>query len=448
MLMKILILDVYANKIARISKDTFGGYGTVNDYGNGFIPKKLTKLKANSSGWPPLYSVYVAAVIRERGHSVQFEKKTINQLAFMCLEGVDVCLLTSSIVCHETELQAVKFLKHRQMPVGVMGPFAATIPQPYLKAGAFVIKGEPEFFLKNYDLEKLKTTEGILESEANTNINELPFPAWDIVLQNLKPRYSLLGRGETFLPIIATRGCPYSCYHYCAYPLQQGRRVRVRTPQKIVEEMIFWQQTQGVSLFMFRDPVFAINKRHTEQLCHELIDSRKQLKFIVETHLNNLDEGLSKLLKKAGLAMVKCGVESVEDNVLKSAKRFTIPEDQQMEKIRMLEKLGIKVTCFYMIAMPEDTEESVLNMINYAKTINSYGAQFSVFTPYPGTPIFGEYQHKIISDSYEGYTQYDLVFQHKNLTAEQTRNFLGKAYSKYYTNPAWVKKNLLGWFSS
>ena len=35
--MKVLILDVYPETSYRISKDQNGGYGTGNDYGNGFV---------------------------------------------------------------------------------------------------------------------------------------------------------------------------------------------------------------------------------------------------------------------------------------------------------------------------------------------------------------------------------------------------------------------------
>ena len=42
--MKILILDPERNVSHRISKDTSGGYGTGNDFGDTLIPKILKKL--------------------------------------------------------------------------------------------------------------------------------------------------------------------------------------------------------------------------------------------------------------------------------------------------------------------------------------------------------------------------------------------------------------------
>lgn len=72
--MKIVILDVYFSQGARMCKDTNGGYGTVNDYGSGFVAKALTRIKKNSSNWPPLYSVYTAGILRKNEHKVEYIK--------------------------------------------------------------------------------------------------------------------------------------------------------------------------------------------------------------------------------------------------------------------------------------------------------------------------------------------------------------------------------------
>ena len=53
---------------------------------------------------------------------------------------------------------------------------------------------------------------------------------------------SLLFGTEKSLPILATRGCPYSCFKYCVYPLQQGRKPRQRDPKLIVDELEYWSK--------------------------------------------------------------------------------------------------------------------------------------------------------------------------------------------------------------
>ena len=61
--------------------------------------------------------------------------------------------------------------------------------------------------------------------------------------------------------------------------------------------------------------------------------------FIIETHLRILDKELINKLKNIGLKAVKVGVESFDENVLKDANRFTVKKDEQLEKIKELEKI-------------------------------------------------------------------------------------------------------------
>jgi radical SAM superfamily enzyme YgiQ (UPF0313 family) len=120
------------------------------------------------------------------------------------------------------------------------------------------------------------------------------------------------------LPIIATRGCPFSCFRYCVYPLQQGRKVRQRNYKNVVDEMEYWLSTKNVKMFVFRDPVFSINKIYTKAFCEEIINRNLNINFVIETHLKILDSDLIKLLKQAGLKAVKVGVESSDSEILKN----------------------------------------------------------------------------------------------------------------------------------
>ena len=80
------------------------------------------------------------------------------------------------------------------------------------------------------------------------------------------------------------------------------------------------------------------------------------IRFIIETHLRILDSELIKILKKAGLKGVKVGVESGDEEVLKDANRFTIKKDDQLEKIKELEKNKILVSSMFIIGFPSDNE--------------------------------------------------------------------------------------------
>ena len=278
------------------------------------------------------------------------------------------------------------------------------------------------------------------------SLDDLPYPDWESVIKNNKT--SLLFGTDKSLPILATRGCPYSCFKYCVYPLQQGRKPRQREPKLIVDELEYWNKEFDVKMFIFRDPVFSINKKHTIEFCNELINRNLNIRFVIETHLRILDSDLIKILKQAGLKAVKVGVESFDEEVLKASGRFSVTQDQQLEKIRELEKNKVQVSAMYILGFPTDTDETINKTINYSKKLNTTYAQFSVWTPYPGTPVYNEYKDKITAKNYDEFDQYHLVYDHNLFNKKNIRKYLSKAYSSYYLRINWLFKYFRSFITS
>ena len=436
--MKFLILDVYPKRSFRISKDNNGGYGSSNKYGTNLISKAINWFVKKNIDWPPLSSVHCAGILRSFGHDVSYSR----EISYESINDIDCFIIPSSIVCSETEINVIKKLSEFKKKILVIGPFATSNPDIYTKSGGVVIKGEPEMFFYSTKLDKNKLTKlnGIVEIDKIVSLDDLPLPAWDIIFQKYPSMFSLLSLKQKMIPLLATRGCPYSCRFYCTYPLQQGSKVRQRDPKLILNEMKHWKSTLGVNFFIFRDPVFSINKKHTLELCDVLIKSNENFQFIIETHLNNLEIDLVKKLKEAGMIMVKVGVESAVSNVKKDANRFSIDEDVTLKKIREIESLDIHVTTMFILGYPKDTIESCRETIQYAKHINSIITQFTVFTPYPGTPAFEGYKNKIVTNNYEDFTMYNLIFRHKNLSIKDIEDLKNEAYRKCYLNPNWIRK--------
>ena len=435
--MKILILDIYPNKPYRISKDNNGGYGSSNRYGSNLISKAINWFVKKNIDWPPLSAVHIAGILKSKGHEVLYLRKFPERL-----DDYDLFIIPSSIVSCETEINTIKTLNKLNKKIAVIGPFASSNPELYLQQGVFVIKGEPEmfFFNEDIDVKKIQGFSGVVDTFMLSPLDDLPLPGWDIVYDQYPSMFSLLKNKQKMIPLLATRGCPYSCRFYCTYPLQQGIKVRQRNPLLILEEMKYWKTKLGVNFFIFRDPVFSINKKHTLELCDILINSNEKFQFIIETHLNNLDIDLVKKLKAAGMIMVKVGVESAVPDVKKDANRFSIDEDSTYKKIKEIESLGIHVTTMFILGYPKDTIETCKATIDYAKQINSIITQFTVFTPYPGTPAFKDYEKKIITQKYEDFTMYDLVFKHDNLSKDDIEKLKNEAYKKCYLNTNWIKK--------
>ena len=107
--MNILFLDLYPKVPYRISKDQNGAYGTANNYGDNFISKLLNLFVKSSIDCPQLFVVQSIGELKASGHKVKYSKK----IDEVFKDNYDFVVIPSSIVCHETEIEAIKILKKR-----------------------------------------------------------------------------------------------------------------------------------------------------------------------------------------------------------------------------------------------------------------------------------------------------------------------------------------------
>jgi len=436
--MKFVILDVYPNKKHRLIKDTAGGYGTGNDFGNTIFSKILNMYVDNNIGMPAIEIMIISSILK-KNHKVHYTRN-INDNE---IKDCDFVILPSSIIAHETEVLSLSKLKDKK--VFVTGIFANTLKDKYLKDHSIVVKNESDTFFYNLDksgklnkefLESLfLNKDGINDFYSQVSLDDLPYPDWGSYSKKYPLRNNFFSINEKIaIPLLGTRGCPYSCFNYCTYPLQQGRKVRARSVENIINEIKYWQKELGANKFVFRDPVFSINRKHTIEFCNEVINQKLNISFMVETHLNNLDDEMIGLLKSAGLELVYVGVESSSHVVLKDMKRFTVEHDKQYKVIKKCEDAGIKVKTMFIIGNPEDTKDTIIQSIQYSKYLPSLYSQFSVFTPYPGTPVYKDFQDIITETKLENFNQYNLIFNHKNLSRKEISNLKSLAYFSFYFN--------------
>ena len=197
------------------------------------------------------------------------------------------------------------------------------------------------FFHKfNLTIDQINKLPNKISNLKSIDINELSDPGWETIFENYTPKFKFLSNNPS-VNINASRGCPYSCFYYCVYPLQQGRKLRLKNPEKLLNEMINLKEKLGVKNFIFRDPVFSINKKHTIEILNKIIDSKININICIETHLKNIDDELASLLKKAGVKLIYVGIESAVEEVRNNSKRQSEQNDLQIQKINFLEKIEL-----------------------------------------------------------------------------------------------------------
>jgi len=440
--MHVHLLQALDESSLRTNKDTNGGFGTANDFGRGLTARLLKQLKARTMNFPELLPAYARAILMGQGHDVSYAENAVDPKA-------DVVLIQTSTVHSKAELAWAARAK-RESPrirVGFVGGLAAANPHLYAERGDFVIAGELERALLEGHLEDF---EGVVSTGLVSELDDLPFPDWSHI-EARQRGYGLITRKREaggFYPMLTSRGCPMSCGFYCTYPLTQGKQHRSRSPENVVAELRFLKQRFAMSCVLFRDPIFSLEMKRIRRICELVLEQGIRFSWICETHTNCLTPDLVALMARAGCISIKIGVESGDPAVMKKSHRKATREDKQLEIIRCCESHGIKVLAFYILGYMDDDEATVARTIDYAVALNTYGAQFTIATPYPGTPWYRELKaqdakYQLASDL-SRYTQYEPVFRHPKLSAERLRALKSRAYRRYYVRPSYFLKNHLG----
>ena len=124
-MIKFVILDIYPDKKHRLIKDTAGGYGTGNDFGNTLFSKLLNIYVDTNIGMPAIEIMIISSILK-KNHKVHYTR----DLSDKEIDDCDFVILPSSIIAHETEIDAIHKLKHKK--IFVTGIFATTKKEKYL----------------------------------------------------------------------------------------------------------------------------------------------------------------------------------------------------------------------------------------------------------------------------------------------------------------------------
>ena len=141
-MIKFVILDAYPPKKHRLIKDTAGGYGTGNDFGNTLFSKLLNIYVETNIGMPSIEIMIISSILK-KNHSVHYTRDLNDKE----IENCDFIILPSSIIAHETELEALNQLKTKK--IFVTGIFATTKKDKYLTDNSIVVKNESDTFFYN-----------------------------------------------------------------------------------------------------------------------------------------------------------------------------------------------------------------------------------------------------------------------------------------------------------
>ncbi len=428
-----------------VSKDFAGGFGVGQYPGHGGFRGRIIRRFYTRDRRPvALLFGHLASIFRRLGYEVRYTEDRIPG-------GADLYVFCPSLITLNLERRAMASLL-AQKPnarVLVVGLTASVMPEAFEGLDVTIVKGEAEQLLWKLD-EVLARPRSTVQLGTIEDLDRLPLPDWS----PLGPKKFRIGYDFWKFPtalVQASRGCTFKC-NYCPYIILENA-TRFRNPGAVAEEIRYGIRRWGFQSFKFRDPLFGLNRKLVFQLAEHLGRLPRKIQFSIETRIDLMRPEILRLLKRVGLTSITVGIETPDDATLRRYRRAPIKDDRQQEFVALCRSMGIRTVAGFMIGFPDDTEQSIRNVLHYAQFVNPSMANFNIVTPYPGTEFFEGIRPQIADFDFSRYTVYTPVMKYENLTAERVQELHAKCFNRFYFRWGYLRDNanvfwprLAGWW--
>jgi len=446
--------------------------------------------KRNST-WPPLNLAQLGAVVEEAGHEAVIIDAEANgwdneQLADKILEQKpDVVGFSAYSPFFHLSCDAASVIKrkNKNIPIIVGGPHVTIVKQKaFLPQFDYGFLGEAEDSLKDFlqwygsgfsgnepsgvmrrvnneikeAVPRWITLDAMKKSDLGHNypLDRLPLPARHLLPMEKYRLGTPRGRNN-FTSLATQRGCYWSCI-FCASDAIQTRRVIMKSPKRVVEEMKdVATRFPFITHLYIVDDVLLFWPEHILEIVDRMDAEGLRFTFESSTRANTVTEPLVKRLAKSGLIRLSFGLETI-DPVMRVTMGKKVPIDDYPRANKICFEHGVEAMNSLMIGLPGETRQTVRNTIQWVSNQRDIKqANLAIAVPYPGTEfhrmaVGGEHGLELLSEDFSEYLRYgNAVTNVGDLKAQDLIELQNWGFVKIYGKPwrwgpVWKKHGIVG----
>jgi len=323
--------------------------------------------------------------------------------------------LTSYTSNFNATLKVVEIIKkvNPNIMVCVGGPHVTFLDEKSIEQSNYcidvVVRGEGErvmrdltyYYLKGLSLEE--NVKGITLQKENISAHDpliKKTPDQELLtseeLSNLPPiALDLIPPKERnkfiYIPLNASRGCSYHCT-FCTNPLFWNHKVRFRSPEKVIEEVLIAEELFPNRMIEFTDTILPFKMNHFENLVNLYIKETKTPIKMALTRANLTDNKrmqlMKTLLQNEGYVII--GVENADSKILELMKKPSWEE--QLQALKNLKEFGLSSIPSWMIGFCGEnistmqTNLEKVDYLNRSQLVDSIILE--IWIPLPGSLPF------------------------------------------------------------
>ncbi|MBC7326647.1 radical SAM protein [bacterium] len=411
---------------------------------------------------PPIDLAYIAAVLEQEGVECRIKDYPVEGKGWSALErdleifSPDILIVSVTTPTFELDMKACEIAKKLNPSIitAAKGGHITVLDEEALKKHPYLdiaLRGEVEETVKElaqgYQLDKI---EGITfrsngriirnpDRKFIEDLDSLPFPARHLLDNSL---YKRPDTNEPQTTIQTNRGCPGQCV-FCLAGKLSGRKLRLRSPKNIVDEIEECINKFNIRNFFFRADTFTWNKEWVIEICKEILRRNLNIKWVCNSRVDTLDEERLRWMKASGCWLISLGIESGSQRILNLMGKAITKEDAK-RAVELCKKYKIKSYAFYLFGLPWEREIDVFETIKFALELDSDYAEFHLAVPFPGTVLYDIVREKnLIEGDFQGYDHSIPIARTFYISREELLRWRRKAIFRFYLRPRYIFRTIL-----
>ena len=332
---------------------------------------------------PPLCLVTVAALLPQEWN-FRLRDRNIEPVTEEDWDWADVVMFSGMIAQKEDYLGQIREAKRRGKPVVVGGPYATSLPNDFLNAGAdYLVLDEGEYTIGLFvDAFNRGEKSGIFRSKDKPDVTLSPVP-----------RFDLLDMDAYFLMAIQySRGCPFQC-EFCDIIVLYGRKPRTKTFSQVEKELDALLALGWKGGIFFVDDNFIGNKRTVKPFLEKLIDWQTNngypFSFTTEASIDMAqDDQLLELMAHSKFSTVFIGIETPDTDSLKLTLKHQNNRTPMNESLEKIAKSGLRIMAGFIIGFDDEKKGAGQRVFDFATENAIPGVTFSMLQALPGTALW------------------------------------------------------------
>lgn len=276
-----------------------------------------------------------------------------------------------------------------------------------------------------------------------SSFDELPLPDREFIKNHREIDLAEKMTGLRIASFQSVRGCPRNCA-FCSEHAVSGKlgienSLRIRSAQNLVSEINLVKEKYNINYFKFVDPTWNISEDKVIEFCDEKMRTGNGLQWECNVHASLVTKRMLEVIKAAGCNQINVGCESGSPKILSDIKKG-LAIDKLKSVFEWGRKVGIKRRAFFILGMPNETEEDIRMTETLIDEIKPDVFGMTILCPYPGSSLYTEEYSKIDWSKTDEYS--NDFWRSKALTNQQLKQWQRYFVAKYKEKVCWHNKEV------